>query len=364
MKNKIKVSVIVPVYNVQNYVKTCVESIINQTYKNLEVILINDGSTDESLKILKELQKTDNRIQVVSRENKGTLYTRLEGAKIATGEYVVYIDTDDYIDETLLSRLIEENEGINADIVQTDYIIENQIRGKKIKENNYYKNKTTIEKNNFKEIYDIFLTTYQYSGICAKLIKKDLLNNIKFQKSVNMCEDLYINLELISQAKKILFIPEAYYHYMIRENSTCTNLDKTKMKKRIKDCIYIYSLFFEYLKRWNINTDENIKIVANRIIKEAFLQVRNLFFVSSSKNEVIGILQDTLEGKEFEKARQCFDSKKANIFEVLLCQRKYKSFYWLSTFTIKPIYNIKQLIKHIYKFGKGIFHVKEDKRNL
>lgn len=359
-----KISVIIPVYNAEKYLENCVESVMKQTYKNIEIILINDGSTDGTLNRIKELAEKDNRVQVISRQNKGTLFTRLEGAKIATGEYVVYIDSDDYIDANLLSRLIEENEGINADIVQTDYIIENQIRGKKFKENNYYKNKTIVEKSNFKEIYNIFLTSYQYSGICAKLIKKDLLNNIKFQKSVNMCEDLYVNLELISQAKKILFIPEAYYHYMIRENSTCTNLDKAKMKKRIKDCIYIYSLFFDYLKKWDINTDENIKIVANRIIKEAFLQIRNLFFVSSPQKEVIGILQDTLEGKEFDKARQFFVPKEANIFEYLLWKRKYKSFYWLSTFTIKPIYNIKQLIKHIYKFRKGIFHVKEDKRNI
>ena len=105
--SNIKISVIVPVYNVENYLSQCLKSIINQTYKNLEIICVNDGSTDKSLMILKEYEKKDKRIKVINQNNKGLAATKNVGMKIATGDYITFVDSDDYIDLNVYEKCIE-----------------------------------------------------------------------------------------------------------------------------------------------------------------------------------------------------------------------------------------------------------------
>ena len=119
MSNKIMVSLIIPVYNVEQYLKQCLDSVINQTFKDIEIIIINDCSSDNSLKIIKEYQQKDERIIVIDlQENKGQGNARNEGLKIAKGEYIVFVDSDDWVTndyvETLYKAIIEYNNNITA----------------------------------------------------------------------------------------------------------------------------------------------------------------------------------------------------------------------------------------------------------
>ena len=104
----IKLSIIVPIYNAQNHLKKCIESIINQTEKDIEIILIDDGSTDDSLKICNEYQRKDFRINVIHQKNSGVSIARNQGIKIAKGEYIGFVDSDDWIDLDMFKRLLEE----------------------------------------------------------------------------------------------------------------------------------------------------------------------------------------------------------------------------------------------------------------
>ena len=116
-----KVSVIVPIYNVERYLDRCLTSIINQTYKNLEIILVNDGSTDNSREIAKGYTTLDNRVKLYDKQNGGLSDARNYGINKATGDYVLYVDSDDWLDITMINTMIEEVKKYNADVVQVDF---------------------------------------------------------------------------------------------------------------------------------------------------------------------------------------------------------------------------------------------------
>ena len=118
----IKVSVVMPVYNVQEYLSQCLDSIINQTYKNIEVICINDGSTDNSIYVLKEYAKLDDRIKIFSQENQGQGISRNKGIKYAKGEYILFVDPDDWIEITAIEKIIMAFKKTNAKVLQFDFL--------------------------------------------------------------------------------------------------------------------------------------------------------------------------------------------------------------------------------------------------
>ena len=122
MKKQPLISIIIPVYKVEKYLEKCVNSVINQTYKNLEIILIDDGSPDDCPAICDKLSKTDKRIKVIHKTNSGVSASRNEGLKIATGEFVAFVDSDDWIDETMYERLINKQQEQNYDLVFCKYI--------------------------------------------------------------------------------------------------------------------------------------------------------------------------------------------------------------------------------------------------
>ena len=121
--NDTKITVVVPVYNTSDYLTKCINSITNQTYRNLEIILIDDGSTDESLELCKLLAERDSRIKVIHQDNKGLAETRNKGMELATGEYICFIDSDDYIENTMLEKLLKAIKQTNADVCEGSFYI-------------------------------------------------------------------------------------------------------------------------------------------------------------------------------------------------------------------------------------------------
>ena len=115
------ISIVVPVYNVEKYLKRCLDSLVNQTYKNIEIILVNDGSTDSSLEICKGYAKKDSRVKIISKKNEGLGYTRNEGINIAKGIYIAFIDSDDYVDENFYEKLYVSAKKYNSDMVYASF---------------------------------------------------------------------------------------------------------------------------------------------------------------------------------------------------------------------------------------------------
>lgn len=228
-----KISVIVPVYNVEKYLSQCLDSIIHQTYKNLEIILVDDGSTDFSGLICDNYSQKDKRIKIIHKCQGGLSDARNAGLKIATGEYISFIDSDDFIDKNMYSILINNTQKYNSDIVWFNYY-------------NYYSKKhfinSSIIKNN--DLYDLSSSDkikfaknlfYQYkmdAHVWAKLYKRSIFNNIKFPYG-KLFEDIFVLLPILSNAKIISTIPDCLYFYRNRSESIVNQYFKQNIIKNI-----------------------------------------------------------------------------------------------------------------------------------
>ena len=196
-------SIIIPVYNSEKYLKECLTSIINQTLKDIEIICVNDGSTDNSLKILEEFGAQDSRLRIINQENQGQGYARNAGLEAAKGDYVGFIDSDDYISPDFYKKLYS----YKSDIVLTTkrrYLENGKLRNKDFKVRD--KNSLIIKNAN---IYN-------------KIYRKDFLikNNIKFYGKTNPAEDNYFSVKAILNADSIKIIKGGIYYYRVVENST------------------------------------------------------------------------------------------------------------------------------------------------
>ncbi len=211
------ISIIVPVYNAEPYLQKCIDSIINQSYMNLEIILINDGSTDKSGEFCNEYQKKDTRIKVIHKENSGVSEARNAGLDAATGEFISFIDADDYIEPDFFAELIK----YDADVV---------VSGTDVNQGIYQ----------ISDIIDDYYSFSGFSGPCEKLYKKSILNGVRFRKDLNIGEDIIFNLSVLKNIKTVFYTPYKGYH--ITNNPT--SLTRSGLGK------YNFRLDEEWQKQW------------------------------------------------------------------------------------------------------------------
>ena len=209
---KKKVSVIIPVYNVEEYLERCLDSIIHQTLKDIEIIVVNDGSPDNSQKIIDRYKKKDKRIVTLTKENGGLGSARNEGLKKAQGEYIAYVDSDDWIELDMLEKMYEEASTNNSDIVICGY--QNVYSNKK--EASFISN-TIIEDTLYKKNSRIFNTI----AVWCKLYKREFLKDsgVVFPMDKVWYEDLSYTIPLLALTDKISYVNLPLYNYIIRANS-------------------------------------------------------------------------------------------------------------------------------------------------
>ena len=254
------ISIIVPVYNIGKYLNKCVTSIVNQTYKKLEIILIDDGSTDNSGKICDEWKEKDNRIKVIHKENGGPSKARNYGIEVATGNYLFFVDGDDYIEldivEKLYKNLIKSNSIISAcgHILETysDKLI-------RFANNNFVVNSEEALKRLFTGD-DLFVV------IWGKLYKKELFDTIKFPVG-KINEDVAILYRLIDKAGTVSHIAEAGYHYIQRKDSLTHlkyNKDRLTLVPVLEECVKFikekYPNLTEYVE-WSYTLSLNTCVI-------------------------------------------------------------------------------------------------------
>lgn len=228
-----KFSVIVPVYNTQEYLKRCIESVLNQTYKNYEIILINDGSTDNSLKILKKYE-SNNKVKIITQKNHGLSYTRNVGILHATGDYVILLDSDDFLEKDLFKVL---NLNIkNEDMIKFNYNYyfgnneKKPIQSVKFKENNG--REALIKLINEKKVFEMS---------CIYAYKKDYIKNFEFEEG-KYHEDLGLIPLMIFEAKTISSIDYIGYNYdQTNQNSITAKNSAQKEYKKALDVIYFFN---------------------------------------------------------------------------------------------------------------------------
>ena len=243
MNTKDLISVIIPVYNVEQYLSRCIDSVINQTYKNLEIILIDDGSTDNSGKICDEYATKDKRIKVIHKQNWGVASARNIGLDIAKGEYIGFVDSDDYIEpdmyEILYSLLIKNKVKVSC----CDYFIFNK------KEKKYVPSlDNTI--NGVLSFNETLNTNTGHSGCNVnKLYSKNLIENIRFNETLIFGEDYVFMIDIFMKAKKIAFCKDVKYYYYYNTNS----VTKRKIfKKEYLKYIEFYYKLINYCKENNL----------------------------------------------------------------------------------------------------------------
>ena len=222
-----KVSVIVPVYNAQKYLGDSISSLINQTYKNLEIIIIDDASLDNSKEIIKKYASLDKRIRPIYSEiNQGVSKSRNIGLRTYTGDYVFFMDADDYIKENTIELMMNDAKKYNADLVENYHLIIYKNNNKEYKFTEKKVPKNNLVMGSLKDNIDI-LTKSTY--ITGKLIHKSLLKNLFFNEDLRRYEDLVFDHEIKNRTRNMLFQNKVLYTYYQVSNSLTNSLGKKHM---------------------------------------------------------------------------------------------------------------------------------------
>ena len=195
-----KVSVIIPVYNVEAYLRQCLDSVVNQTLREIEIVCVDDGSTDGSAAILEEYAAKDVRIKIIKQGNAGVNVARKEGLKLASGEWITFCDADDWLEQDAIAEMVNVAKQEDADCVCCGMLRD-------------WRNGTSV----FRP-FDEMGPSDTYNAVVNKLFKRNLLENLMMDESVSLGEDLMVSAQAMAKAKKIAVLEKGFYHYC--ENSS------------------------------------------------------------------------------------------------------------------------------------------------
>lgn len=259
-----EITIIVPIYNAQKYIRKCIDSILKQTYKNFQLILINDGSTDKSLEICKEYKELDNRVKLIDKVNEGVSIARNVGIKNAEGDYIVFIDADDYIEKNYLEKLIQNKK---YDFVMCSYkeCLDGKI--KKIvrhKENEFCNNQEVKNMVSFRDIVNSLSVPWM------KMFKRDIIytNSILFKENISYGEDTIFVLEYLANCKNAKILSDSLYNYNITEGSLSRKYI-INIKDKLDNIIEVLQKNKYSKKTINMNLFRNIRtIIFNERLSE------------------------------------------------------------------------------------------------
>ncbi|MEH7131458.1 glycosyltransferase, partial [Neobacillus drentensis] len=256
MENKI--SIIVPIYKVEKYLAKCVESILAQSFKEFELILVDDGSPDRCGEICEEYSKKDNRIKVIHKENGGLSSARNAGISIASGEYIAFVDSDDYLHNRMYELLYKNATENSSDIVICDYF---KVRENEISDS--FNLKTNVESKNFTNIealYELYENNSENFVVAwNKLYKQKLFTDLRFEKG-RIHEDEFISHKLLFKSPKVTYLPIKLYYYRQTSNSI------TRSPFNLKRLDAIYALkdradFFREIKQKDLQHKAEVKYI-------------------------------------------------------------------------------------------------------
>ena len=249
------ITVIVPAYNIEQYIERAVHSICSQTYSNLEIILVDDGSSDRTGDLIDELQRVDKRLVVIHKKNGGVTSARIAGLEKAHGEWIGFVDGDDYIEEGMYARLLNNAKKYDADISHCGYRMVFPDR-----EDLYYGKGILLLQDKDKGVEDLLRGDYVEPALVNKLYRRKIVEETLHQKDLDLTirhfEDLLMNFYLFQRSGRSVYEDICFYHYMVRENSAATSgmsLQKLKdpltVLKTIREKVKKNSLFVSIIDR-------------------------------------------------------------------------------------------------------------------
>lgn len=229
-----KISVIIPAYNIESEIERCVNSVLSQTYSNIEIIVLNDGSKDGTLDVLRHLEKMDSRIKIIDKLNEGVTKARLTGVAAANGEWIGFVDGDDYIEPEMYERLLKNAKKYGADISHCGYQMVFPSRV-----DYYYNTGRLVEQDKITGLKDLLSGSFIEPGLWNKLFRKSLfqslLHNDIMDLSIKNTEDLLMNYYLFKEAKKSVYDDFCPYHYIVRGTSAANKeLNKHQLLDPLK----------------------------------------------------------------------------------------------------------------------------------
>ena len=299
------ITIIIPVYKVEKFIRECIESVINQTYSNLEIILVDDGSPDKSGEICDEYAKKDSRIKVIHKENGGVSSARNEGIKWINGSYFAFLDSDDILDkqyiETLHNQIIKDDSDIC--ICKTNEFINSKELPAIV--NNGIIKKFNFEKNDIESSISTIMNDYYGSGVITKLYRK--IGNIPTFESISIGEDLLFNIDYMHNVTNVIILDYNGYFYRTNEGSLTRSIQRQlfeDLEKIIKKRNWNYGIYSVYCFRiyneqiFNIYVNDRVKI------KYYIKKIKNLQFLKkmiSDKQSVKKIICLTKRKKIYIK---------------------------------------------------------------
>ncbi len=323
------ISIIIPVFNAERYIDECIKSLLEQNLKDIELIFVNDGSTDNSKSKIEKYLSTDDRIVLLNQDNKGVSVARNNGIAISKGNYVGFVDADDFVEKDFYEKLIASSQ--QCDIVSSDFIVyqDGQILiSKTVFLPNKVYNKMFIQN----QIIPFCIKSDDLNSSCNKIFKRELIfdNNLQFPVGVTHGEDAYFNLKAFNACKSLIFIDYAGYHYREVEGSASRNIFEKDYFQKAIDCYGVnYQLTFNlsltsnyieelkairlintvislihiYFKSTNINVTKRYYAVKKMIHSEVLQKVihENWSIVTADKSKYVKFILKSIKSKSVFK---------------------------------------------------------------
>lgn len=270
-----KVSIIIPIYNSEKYLKKCIESILNQTYKNFEVILVDDGSNDNSKAVCDKYSTLDKRIWVYTKENGGVSTARNLGLKYVSGEYTIFVDSDDWLKENTLKEMVKYIEMNNSDIAIAGRIIDS-VDSSKTKIKNLGKEYHTSTKKELGDSIYYLNKQGEFDVLWNKIYRTALIKKIgvEFDISATTSQDLLFNVEVFKSANSVQLINNAYYYYVKRNEESIVTRYHYNIYNIMMDRNKALKELFQYFELKSI---EHEKWLAQALIRTMHVTIINLF---------------------------------------------------------------------------------------
>lgn len=292
------ISIIVPVFNLSTYLQNSIGSLQKQSYKNIEIIAVDDGSSDDSLTVLQKMAKADDRIQVIHQKNGGVTKARLAGVAAATGEWIGFMDGDDYVEPDMYERLLQNAKEYNAHISHCGYQMVFPSRV-----DYYYNTGRLMLQDQETGLKDLLEGSFIEPGLCNKLFHKALFHNLLHKDvmdtSIRNFEDLLMNYYLFREANSAVYEDFCPYHYMLREGSAATS--SVNEHKLVDPLIVLKTIKKETMRETVLQMAIDNRIV-NHLISLATVPIGKeesiiLPYQSSARKELINMLPRILRGK-------------------------------------------------------------------
>ncbi len=339
-----EVSIIVPVYNVEKYIEISLDSILNQTLKNIEVIIVDDGSSDNCAEIVDRYAEKDNRIKVIHQSNKGVAEARNTGLVNARGKYIGFVDPDDWIEENMYERLYNEAVKNQCDLTACCYRIENE----KSRETSAHYLPFSEELINSSKVFrekiakELIIYSKENAAVWYMLYHSDLIkkNNIIFHKNLTTLEDYTFNMEVFKFVEKFIYIPEPLYHYRVLDHS----LTKKFRSNLFDILLYVQNKKDTFMIETNLNAEEykmlSAKWFIDQVKKIIFLEFA---FYSGDSFKIRGKrIGRMLENQNVQDSAAMLWKSEKNKIMLFLIRKKAVTILMIGAWIMASLYKFKK----------------------